>query len=164
MTTTDPALDDEARQIIDGLAYLALGTVDDDGTPRVSPVYFGVDAYTDYYWVSHPETHHSANLARTPRAGAAVLDSTSPVGRGRAVYLTGRARRVADDELADRVRVAFRPHLGGRAFAVEELVEGTDLALYVLEVEASEIHVAAGHPTLGTGRDRRVVVRPHLTG
>ncbi len=56
--------------------------------------------------------------------------------------------------------MAFDPSRGGRPFAAEELVGDADLRLYVLHVESWEVHVGAGHPTLGTGRDRRVAVDP----
>jgi nitroimidazol reductase NimA-like FMN-containing flavoprotein (pyridoxamine 5'-phosphate oxidase superfamily) len=154
----DTTLRDDARALVDTTAYLVLGTVDADGTPRVSPLYFGHDGYRDLYWVSHPDTHHSANLRRTERVAATVYDSASVVGRGRAVYLTGRAREVDVDELTERVRVAFRPALGGRAFDVEELTGDADLRLYVFTVDDAEVHVPAGHPTLGSGRDRRELV------
>lgn len=147
-----------ARHLIDTTAYLALGTVDPDGAPRVSPVYFGHDRYAAAYWVSHPATHHSANLRRDPRACGTVYDSASVVGAGRAVYLTGTARELGVEELDAHLGVAFRPALGGRAFAASELTGDADLRLYVLEVATAEVHVSAGYPTLGTGRDQRLAV------
>ncbi len=64
------------RDVLDQIRYVVLGTIDDDGRPRVSPVYFTAHRYADLYWVSHPGTHHSINLARDNRATGVVYDST----------------------------------------------------------------------------------------
>ncbi len=146
--------------MIDTNPYLVLGTVDEGGVPRVSPVFFGHDGYRDFYWVSSPAAVHSLNVEERPQVRAVVFDSTVRVGRARAVYLTGRARRVPDTELSDRCRVAFRGIVGGRPFAPEELTGAADLRLYLLPVDVWEVLVSGGHPTLGTGIDRRVEVHP----
>ena len=57
-----PELDRMARDVLDRIRYIVLGTIDEDGRTRTSPVYFNPHRYEDLYWVSHPETHHSHNL------------------------------------------------------------------------------------------------------
>jgi nitroimidazol reductase NimA-like FMN-containing flavoprotein (pyridoxamine 5'-phosphate oxidase superfamily) len=155
-------LDQMARDVLDRIRYVVLGTVDEDGRTRTSPVYFTPHRYEDLYWVSHPDTHHSANLVRDDRLSGVVFDSTvEPGGKQRAVYVVGRAREIPADELDVHLPVAFDPdRRGGRAFTVDELVGDADLRLYVLHVEGWDVHVGAGHPTLGTGRDRRVPIDP----
>jgi hypothetical protein len=70
---------------------------------------------------------------------------------------------VPGSELEEHLPVAFDPdRRGGRRFEPEELTGDADLELWVLRVETWEVHVGAGHPTLGTGRDRRVAVDPRL--
>jgi nitroimidazol reductase NimA-like FMN-containing flavoprotein (pyridoxamine 5'-phosphate oxidase superfamily) len=54
----------EARDVLDRIRYVVLGTIDEDGRSRTSPVYFVAHEYTDLYWVSDPASHHSHNLAR----------------------------------------------------------------------------------------------------
>ena len=57
--------------------------------------------------------------------------------------------------------MAFDPEgRGGRRFEAEEVAGDADLRLWVLRVERWEVHIGAGHPTLGTGKDRRVAVDP----
>ena len=150
----------QAREVIDTNPYLVLGTVDPDEMPRVTPVFFGVDGYRDFYWVSSPEAVHSLNLAERPAVRAVVFDSTVRVGHARAVYLTGRARRVPDDELPERCGVAFRPIAGARAFGPAELSGSSTVRLYLLSVEVWEVLVMGRDPRLGTGIDRRVRVWP----
>jgi Pyridoxamine 5'-phosphate oxidase len=152
-------LEREAREVLDGVRYVALGTIDPDGRPRVSPVYFVPHRYGDLYWVSHPDAHHSANLHRDDRASGVVFDSTLAPGHGRAVYVDGRAEEIGPDELDAHLPRAFDPEgRGGRAFTREELTGDADLRLWVLHVARWEVHVPAGHPRLGTGTDRRLPV------
>ncbi|MBJ7358308.1 pyridoxamine 5'-phosphate oxidase family protein [Nocardioides sp.] len=151
-----------ARDVLDTVRYVVLGTVDEDGRPRTSPVYFTPHRYEDLYWVSHPDTHHSANLLRDDRLSGVVFDSTVvPGGAQRAVYVAGRARELPAAELDQHLPVAFDPARGGRSFSRDELTDPEDpLRLYVLHVDDWDVHVGAGHPTLGTGRDRRIPVDP----
>jgi hypothetical protein len=160
------ALEQLARDVLDTIRYVVLSTVDEDGRTRTSPVYFTPHRYQDLYWVSHPDTHHSVNLHRDDRLSGVVFDSTvAPGGDQRAVYVVGRAREIRADELDEHLAIAFDPERrGGRAFAADELVGGADLRLYVLRVEGWDVHVGAGHPTLGTGRDRRIPVDPRPPG
>jgi hypothetical protein len=146
------------RGLLDSILYLTLATVDDDGRPRTSPLFFTAHAYRDLYWVSSPDAVHSRNLGREPRSMAVVFDSTVPVGAADAVYLSGAARQVGDAELPDRCPVAFTGRGGASVFAPRELRGDAPLRLYVLHVERAEALVRAGHPALGDGRDRRVVV------
>jgi general stress protein 26 len=159
--TAAPDLDQMARDVLDSVRYVVLGTIDEDGHTRTSPVYFTPHGYQDLYWVSDRSTHHSGNLHRDPRLSGVVFDSSRPPGETTAVYVTGVAREVPDDELAQRLPVAFDPERrGGRRFDTEEVTGDSDLRLWVLRVATWEVHIGAGHPTLGTGKDRRVPVDP----
>ena len=57
-----PDLDAMARRVIDANLYMTVATLDPGGAPRLSPVYFTPARYTDLYWVSAPDAHHSRNL------------------------------------------------------------------------------------------------------
>jgi hypothetical protein len=161
--TAAPDLDQMARDVLDRVRYVVLGTIDEDGRTRTSPVYFTPHRYEDFYWVSHPDTHHTHNLERDGRLSGVVFDSTVVPGQTRAVYVTGVAREVLVGELEQHLPKAFDPDRGGRAFTGAELA-GDDLRMWVLRVERWEVHIGAGHPVLGTGRDRRVEVDPRRGG
>ncbi|NUT35490.1 MAG: pyridoxamine 5'-phosphate oxidase family protein [Hamadaea sp.] len=153
-------LAEQARAVIDAIWYLTLGTTEPDGRPRLSPVYFTHVGYRDFYWVSSPDAHHSRNLAERPDIAIVVYDSTAPVGQGRAVYLSGSAAQVGDDELAQRCAEAFTDLRGGaRPFAPEELSGDADLRLYRARVTSCEVHIRGGDPEYGTGVDTRRAVR-----
>jgi hypothetical protein len=153
-------LDEMARRVIDDNRYLVLGTLDPDGLPRLSPVYYVPARYREFYWVSSPDAHHSANLASRPDVRITIFDSTAEVGQGQAVYLSALATQVPDDELVARIGEAFDPARGARAFDPEELTGDGDLRLYVATASSCEVHIPGGHPTLGSGLDRRDVAHP----
>jgi hypothetical protein len=154
---SEPDLDQMACDVLDSVRYVVLGTIDEDGRARTSPVYFTPDRYEDLYWVSDRTTHHSHNLARDPRVSGVVFDSMRPPAQTQAVYVTGTAREIPEDELDQHLPVAFDPERrGGRRFEPEEVIGDARLRLWVLHVESWEVHIGAGHPTLGTGKDRRV--------
>jgi nitroimidazol reductase NimA-like FMN-containing flavoprotein (pyridoxamine 5'-phosphate oxidase superfamily) len=151
-----------ARRVIDDNRYLVLGTVEDDGRPRLSPLYFTPARYRDFYWVSSPDARHSHNVRERPGVQMVVFDSSRPPNDGEAVYVEATAREVPGDALPDLLHEAFDPDSrGGRAFTVEELTGDGDLRLYVATATSYDVHVRAGHPTQGTGNDRRVATDPN---
>jgi nitroimidazol reductase NimA-like FMN-containing flavoprotein (pyridoxamine 5'-phosphate oxidase superfamily) len=146
-------LDQRAAAVIEANKYLTLGTVDVDGLPWVTPVYFTPDGHKDFYWASSPEASHSKNVELTPDVSITIFDSSVPIGGGSAVYLRARAEIVADTELerCAELYAARYPEL--RAFSVEELT--TELRLYRARATAHWILVRGSDPEYGTGIDSR---------
>ncbi|WP_426564287.1 pyridoxamine 5'-phosphate oxidase family protein [Angustibacter sp. McL0619] len=157
MATMDLA--QRARLVMDSNQYLTLGTSEDDGRPRVSPVYFTHSEYREVYWVSSPDSAHSHNIAARPDVSVVIFDSTAEVGQGSAVYLTGTAEQVLDDELEAACSLAFAKMSGAaKPFAPAELSGDAELRLYRLKVTRHEVHVRGSDPDHGNGIDRRVEV------
>lgn len=154
-------LQDRVRDVLDANRYLVLGTVQPDGSPRVSPVYFTADGADTFFWVSWPLAQHSRNIARDSRVELVVFDSSRPPGETAAVYVTGTAEEVAADELDAACATAFA-HVGegARAFTAEELSGDADLRLYRATASEIAVHVRGSDPSYGTGTDTRVVVPP----
>jgi hypothetical protein len=156
-----PDLDARAREIIDANIYLVLGTLDPDGEPRLSPVYFTHIDYAEFYWVSSPDAHHSANVMRHPSASIVIFDSSVPVGRGQCVYLRADAAAVPEQELAVHCRAAFSSDLrGGVAFTPDELSGDEPLRLYRAEATSYDVHVRGRDPVHGAGIDKRMPADP----
>jgi hypothetical protein len=153
-------LDAMARRVIDGNIYMTLATLDPDGAPRLSPVYFTPARYTDLYWVSSPGAHHSRNLLERPDVRIVIFDSSVAVGHAEAVYMAAHARAIADEELDAVLGEAFGGRGGARAFARDELTGDADLRLYVARARTCEVHVPGGDPVRGRGTDRRVPADP----
>jgi nitroimidazol reductase NimA-like FMN-containing flavoprotein (pyridoxamine 5'-phosphate oxidase superfamily) len=148
-----------ARDVLESNRYVVLGTAHPDGHPRVSPVYFNHHEHRALYWVSSPDAQHSHNIATDPRVNAVVFDSSVPSPQTRAVYLTGTAVEVPEEDLVEEVARAFA-HVreGARAFTVEEVSGDGDLRLYRLDVVDAEVHARGGDPRWGLGIDTRLPV------
>jgi uncharacterized pyridoxamine 5'-phosphate oxidase family protein len=148
-----------AKHLIDSNRYMVLGTVDSDGRPRVSPVYFSPDGYSVVYWVSSLESHHSRNISERPEVSMVVFDSAAEVGSGQAVYLIARAEVVPDDELEGCLDTVLWTRFPGlRQFAAAELRDPEVRRLYRARISEHSIHIPGRHPEYGTGTDRRMTV------
>ena len=157
----DDELAEMARRVLDLNRYMVLGTVEPDGRPRLSPVFFTPARYRDLYWVSSPDAQHSRNVRDRPGVEIVVFDSSPRPGEGEAVYMSATAREVPAGELPDVLDEAFDPDTrGARAFTPEELSGEGDLRLYVATATAYDVHVRGRHPTHGTGIDRRMATDP----
>ncbi len=142
-----------AREIIDSNQYMTLATADADGRPWASPVWFAHERYTEFVWVSKPETRHSRNLSARSQAGIVIFDSTVPVGGARAVYLEASVERLEEDDAEHHIAVFSHrsEELGGEAWGVQEISSPASLRLY----RAS----ASAHYVLGE-HDERIAVSP----
>jgi hypothetical protein len=119
-----PDLGDTARAVIDANLYMILGTAGEDGHPWVTPVYYSADGYTDFYWVSSPESKHSRNIAVRSQVSVVIFNSQTPIGTAgspvsggdvsttQVVYMSGVAEEVTGAEVERGVDVFSR---GARA-------------------------------------------------
>ena len=57
--TAAPALTATSRSVMDRIRYMVLGTIDEDGCTRTSPVYFVPHRHRDLYWASTTTSHYS---------------------------------------------------------------------------------------------------------
>lgn len=154
-------LGEMARHVIDTNRYLTLGTTEPDRRPRLSPVYFTHVGYHDFYWVSSPKAHHSANIAAQAEIAIVIFDSTAPIGQGRAVYVSAHASVVADDELPRHCAEAFaRVDPDAKRFQPHELSGDAALRLFRARATGHEVHIPGRDPVYGTGVDTRRPVAP----
>jgi nitroimidazol reductase NimA-like FMN-containing flavoprotein (pyridoxamine 5'-phosphate oxidase superfamily) len=155
-------LTDRAASTVARNRYLVLGTTDDDGRSRVSPVYFTHADHRDYYWVSSPDSHHSRNLAARPEVSFVIFDSSiTPAEGPQAVYVDAVAAEVAEADLAEHCARAFahpRGDDGARPFTPEELSGVAPLRLYRATAMRHQVHVRGGDRTYGRGTDHRETV------
>jgi hypothetical protein len=162
MSREQSVLDEMARRVIDRNLYMVLGTLDPDGQPRLSPVFYTAARYQDFYWVSVPDAHHSHNVAQRPDVRIVVFDSSLLPSATEAVYITAAARAVPEDVLAAVVDEAFRTDGGAVRFTPDDLRGDAALRLYVARATAYEVHVRGRHPTHGRGYDSRQSADPTL--
>lgn len=156
-------LTSRATSALESNRYLVLGTVDDDGRPRVSPVYFTHPDGGDYFWVSSPGSHHSRNLAARPRVSFVIFDSSVPPGQGpQAVYVDADAAEVPEEDLPEQCARAFartRGDDGARGFVPSDLSGDAPIRLYRAVATRHQVHVRGGDETYGRGTDHRETVQ-----
>jgi Pyridoxamine 5'-phosphate oxidase len=142
-----------ARTIIDASSYLVLGTADESGRPRVSPVWFAHEQYREFFWVSYPDARHSQNLPAWPEVSIAIFDSHQPPGTSEGVYVSATAEEVADADVDHGMSVFSRKAVaqGMKEWTRSDVRAPAGLRLYR----------ATGHEHFVLGeRDRRIPVVP----
>lgn len=156
-------LNSRAVAAVDANRYLVLGTVDDDGRPRTSPVYFTHADYREFFWVSSPDSHHSRNLAARPRVSFVIFDSSvTPAEGPRALYVDADAAEVPEADLAQQCARAFaesRGDDGARGFGPEEVSGDAPIRLYRAVATRHQVHVRGRDETYGKGTDSRATVQ-----
>jgi general stress protein 26 len=148
-------LDQRAAAVIEANKYMTLGTVDADGLPWVTPVYFTPDGHSTFYWASSPEALHSKNIATTPTVSIAIFDSSVRIGGASAVYFRAHAELVPDDQL-ERCATHYTsryPELGN--YGADELRAPAELRLYQARATAHWLLIRGRDPEYGTGIDSR---------
>lgn len=128
----DRELEALARSIIDDNLYMTLGTADEAGRPWASPVYYAVEDYREFIWVSRPESRHSRNVAVRPELGIAIFDSRVPINTGQGVYMAATAEELTGPE-ADRAIVTFSTRgqmHGGDEWTLADVREPAEFRLY----------------------------------
>jgi nitroimidazol reductase NimA-like FMN-containing flavoprotein (pyridoxamine 5'-phosphate oxidase superfamily) len=157
---SDPEAELEAmvKRIIDGNRYMTIATIDDDGRPWATPVYFSPGGYREMYWISSPETKHSRNIATRPDVSIVVFDSSVAIGGAEACYMQARAEEVAEPT-EDQCAIAFRPRFEGvKSFGPNDLRASAKLRLYRASVSRFWVLIRADDPVWGRGTDSRVAV------
>jgi Pyridoxamine 5'-phosphate oxidase len=120
-----------ARTILDTIRYVVLGTVDADGRPWTSPVYFAADGLREFYWLSATDARHSVNLAERPQLSLAVFDSTVLPYHGRAVYAAGEAHVLSGADLDRGLEVyPGPPERGGTTMTLDDTTGDSPYRLY----------------------------------
>ena len=148
-------LDRRAAAVIEANKYMTVGTVDADGLPWVTPVYFTPDGHDDFYWASSPDALHSQNIAAAPDVTIAIFDSSVRIGGASAVYVRARAELVPGDELDQCAALYTSRYPELRAYGVDELRPPAELRLYRARATAHWLLVRGGDPDYGTGIDSR---------
>ena len=138
--STDPRT---AQTILAATIYMHLGTVDEDGCARVTPVFFAAtDDHRELVWVSDPASRHSRNLAHRPGVHIVVMDTHIPLEReGYGVYVDALADQPQEEDLERGAALlsARSEALGGRTWTRERVTGDARMRLYRATVQAIEV-------------------------
>lgn len=120
-----------AQALLDQNCFLTLGTVDPDGRPWTSPVYFAASGLREFYWTSETDAAHSRNLTERPHVSIVVFDSSVRPYYGRALYAVGVASELQGDDLDHGLRVYPGPSdRGGTALSRDDVTASSPYRLY----------------------------------
>jgi len=97
-------LDTIAKKILQSNIYMTLATVDKNGVPWASPVYYCMDENCNFYFISSPKSRHIRNLKHTNRASFAIFDSHQPEGTGNGIQGSGVVHELANGDLLEGLK------------------------------------------------------------
>jgi PPOX class probable F420-dependent enzyme len=102
------ALNDAARQLVDGKNFGVVATLNADGSPHTSVVWVTRDG-DRVLFSTHSARRKARNIARDPRVGITILDRADPY---RTVDIRGTAELVEDEGHVVQ-RAVNRKYMGG---------------------------------------------------
>ena len=97
-----------AVEIITETTALTLATLDEDGWPRATPLFFAADDRLCLYFLSEAGSRHSQNLAREPRAAAGLFPSVSDWREIRGLQIQGTVSPLAGAEREEALALYAR--------------------------------------------------------
>jgi len=143
-------------RILQANRYLVLGTVDSDGRPWVTPVFFAQLSQDSLCWVSSPDSRHSRNIETRATIAITVFDSSVAVGMAEAAYFDANAARATSAQLDAALQSmnSRLPH--EKALSIEDLLPHGPLAVYRADLQHRYILVRGGDPEHGNTHDMRL--------
>lgn len=112
---------DAVRALLSETRALTLATLDPDGSPRATPLFFAFEPDLGLLFLSDPDTPHMHNLARDPRAAVGLYPEVSDWQEIRGLQMKGTVSAVPEAEREEAMttyRARF-PFLEAVAEAVE---------------------------------------------
>lgn len=109
-------------QLLDETSTFTLATLDPDGAPRATPLFYAVDGLS-LVFLSDPNSQHCRNLQAHPRCSAALYPAVADWRALRGLQMRGRAHSLS----ATEAPLALRLYLRRFPFAAE-LAQAVDAA------------------------------------
>ena len=78
---------EEAKGVIKNNIYLTLGTVNEDLSGWVTPLFFACDDDYNFFWISPKDSLHSKNNLRNKNSTIVIFDSRAPKWTGKGVWV-----------------------------------------------------------------------------
>ncbi|GAA3678139.1 PPOX class F420-dependent oxidoreductase [Nonomuraea antimicrobica] len=131
--------DDEVTAFLEGSRKLQLATVNQDGTPHLVTMFYGLDEGRVAFW-TYGKAQKARNLARDPRVSC-LIETGENYDELRGVLLYGTARRVDDRDrvMAVGMLIARRMTPGVPDELLRPYVEKTGLKRIAYVVERTKV-------------------------
>jgi uncharacterized protein YhbP (UPF0306 family) len=124
-----------------------LSTIDPDGSPRATPVFFAFDERATLFFLSERDTPHSHNLERQPSVAAALYPEVSEWRELRGLQIKGLASAVPASDKAPALAV-----YAGRFPFVSDLKEVVALS-QVYRLQPKWVRLIDNRQGFGTKRE-----------
>ncbi len=119
------------RAFLAGQSTLALATAgESDGRPQVAPLFFASDEEFNLYWVSSPDSRHSANIADWGDASVTIFAPTWEWTHIKGVQIEGAAMPVTEDDERARALQVYKAKFPFVTDKFADLIEQS--VIYVL--------------------------------
>lgn len=93
---------DRAKELLKTIRHAAIATVNEDGTPHNTPVFFMHDQELEHmYWGSSPESQHSRNISRN----GAIFVVLYEANFGGGLFMKAQARIATSEELSKAIAI-----------------------------------------------------------
>jgi uncharacterized protein YhbP (UPF0306 family) len=87
-------LPDSLYDFLAAQTTLTLGTINSDGSPYLSDLFYAHDSALVFYFLSDPHTRHAQNLTRTPQVSVTVHQTVKDWQTIRGVQMIGEVRHI----------------------------------------------------------------------
>jgi uncharacterized protein YhbP (UPF0306 family) len=138
--------------------YLVLGTVDAEGQPWVTPVFFAPLEPDRVCWVSSPDSRHSRNIDSRMAIAITVFDSTVEVGRAEAAYFDADAAQLPADETDSALHALNSRLPQAKRLSRDDLQPVGLMVVYQATLRRRYVLVRGGNPEIGNAVDMTVEV------
>jgi len=144
------------NRIVTGLRFVTYATVNKDGSPHSSPMFFIINAgLTRIYMGTHPDSLHAKNIQRTGQAFATMFED---LGHGDGLYFKIENFHMAEGEaeLNESVQAhnARRSELGKDDLPIEFYKDPNPQRMFVgdiVEISTNDVEKnREGHITIDT--------------
>lgn len=105
---SDAEVLERVRRLIESETTMVLATAGEDGAAAAAPLFYLPGAALALYWLSAERSRHSRNIARRPKAAAAVYRSVARWQEIQGVQMEGAAEAVRDRAERERILVLYR--------------------------------------------------------
>ncbi len=94
----------KAREILKNNIYCTLATVNTDGGPWASPVYYCIDPQHSLYFISKTSSIHVQNMRNINTVSFAIFDSRQKEGMGNGIQGIGIATELRGTEIVEGLK------------------------------------------------------------
>ncbi len=130
------------KELLTKVRHVALATVNEDGTPHNTPLFFIYSPdFKKFYMSTHPQSLHARNVERIGKGFAILYDSSAFLG---GLYLTLENFKVLNElnELAEGMMVynATRMRWGMNESSITDYQDPNERRLYSADIIKIEIY------------------------